>query len=290
MRNTLKHNFRNRFRPFRVVVFGKFDSAALRTVYYSCMLAASLDQNPLPHLLSAQRESNCIQVAGNATIPTQTNSWTNTYVNPCRFSHAPSYPSLLAMLVLAALFLPSDNDGYSDHPDYEHGMLPTAGDDFPDFDDDMMPTAEDLINVNVTCNSSFPGASSSPCSEDSMCLDGALGVYCLCYVRESTLEQVPDDVVCCSPQTHWSNHQSKPGNESRRCTPRGMVWKALCDASAYSLLRRFLHTDCVVMWVYSLEKIHLATETATDYRHASCCEVSALSFLSLSPARPVFQF
>eukprot|EP00752_Nemacystus_decipiens_P007772 g6941.t1 len=51
-----------------------------------------------------------------------------------------------------------------------------------------------MINVNVTCEDFVEEGGggnppSSPCSEGSTCLNGDLGVYCLCYMRESTSEQ-----------------------------------------------------------------------------------------------------
>lgn len=75
------------------------------------------------------------------------------------------------------------------------------------------PTAGFLLNGNVTCETSLGGEGDddgsddesdgddgetssssfiSPCSEGSECLDGDLGVYCRCYMRESTLEEVKD--------------------------------------------------------------------------------------------------
>lgn len=78
-----------------------------------------------------------------------------------------------------------------------------------DYDGNKVPKADSLINVNVTCdggsageegaagagggaNGSTPSASSSssPCSDGSLCINGYLGVYCLCYLRESALEEV----------------------------------------------------------------------------------------------------
>lgn len=81
-----------------------------------------------------------------------------------------------------------------------------------DFDEYDVPKVESLINIDVTCagggvsedsasagptngSDSYPAswsssASSSPCSEGSTCLDGIVGVYCLCYVRESSIEEV----------------------------------------------------------------------------------------------------
>lgn len=67
-----------------------------------------------------------------------------------------------------------------------------------DFDENNDLKGESLINVNVTCDGSAGegqaggagSASSSPCSDGSLCLNGDLGVYCTCYVRESSLEKV----------------------------------------------------------------------------------------------------
>lgn len=76
----------------------------------------------------------------------------------------------------------------------------------PDFHDDLSTKKGSLINGNVTCDGWVEEggddyySSSSPCSEGSPCLDGDLGVYCLCYVRESTLEKVRCvEIACCSP-------------------------------------------------------------------------------------------
>lgn len=57
-----------------------------------------------------------------------------------------------------------------------------------------------MINTNVTCEAlakqrggrGTSASSSYPCSEGSTCLDGDLGVYCQCYERESSWEQVRD--------------------------------------------------------------------------------------------------
>lgn len=62
-----------------------------------------------------------------------------------------------------------------------------------DYDDSGVPKAESLVNVDVTCDGwvGVEGSSSasSLCS-DGYCLNGVFGVYCLCYVRESDLEEV----------------------------------------------------------------------------------------------------
>eukprot|EP00752_Nemacystus_decipiens_P010943 g9725.t1 len=47
------------------------------------------------------------------------------------------------------------------------------------FDAERQPKGDSLINVVVSCE----GSSSPPCSDGSSCLDGDLGVYCLCYKR-----------------------------------------------------------------------------------------------------------
>ncbi|CAM9801896.1 unnamed protein product, partial [Hapterophycus canaliculatus] len=79
------------------------------------------------------------------------------------------------------------------------------------FNDDGVPKGDSLINTDVTCDgwegreeaASGGGANDSdshaspwsssrphpPCSEGSTCLNGVVGVYCLCYVRESALEE-----------------------------------------------------------------------------------------------------
>lgn len=61
-----------------------------------------------------------------------------------------------------------------------------------DYDDKNFPKADGLVNVNVTCTGGGEASSSawSPCSEGSTCLNGAVGVYCLCYELESALEEV----------------------------------------------------------------------------------------------------
>lgn len=70
-----------------------------------------------------------------------------------------------------------------------------------------IPTAQFLVNGELTCETivewdddndsdsdSDDGSTSSsstwPCSEGSVCLDGDLGVYCQCYQRIFTLEEV----------------------------------------------------------------------------------------------------
>lgn len=59
-----------------------------------------------------------------------------------------------------------------------------------------IPNANGLVNVNLTCAvgdlpaSGGRGNFTFLCSAGSMCLDGDLGVYCQCYVRESTLKEV----------------------------------------------------------------------------------------------------
>ena len=70
----------------------------------------------------------------------------------------------------------------------------------PDFDEDMVPKSNSMTNTNVTCEAlakqrggrGTSASSSYPCSEGSTCLDGDLGVYCQCYERESSWEQVRD--------------------------------------------------------------------------------------------------
>lgn len=57
--------------------------------------------------------------------------------------------------------------------------------------DDMLPKAESMIDVKVTCDGwTEDGGDGPPCSEGSACIEGVLGVYCLCHVLESVLEQV----------------------------------------------------------------------------------------------------
>lgn len=59
-----------------------------------------------------------------------------------------------------------------------------------------IPSANSLINVNLTCDGGEAAAAGddeallSLCSKGSTCLDGDLGVYCQCYMRESTLNEV----------------------------------------------------------------------------------------------------
>ncbi|CAN0008375.1 unnamed protein product, partial [Scytosiphon promiscuus] len=53
----------------------------------------------------------------------------------------------------------------------------------------QVPTAESLMNIDLTCDSGMPLYPAPPCSPGSVCIDGDLGVYCECYVRESTLEE-----------------------------------------------------------------------------------------------------
>lgn len=50
--------------------------------------------------------------------------------------------------------------------------------------------ADALMNINITCDGWARHSPSPPCSEGSLCLDGDMGVYCQCYTRESTLEEV----------------------------------------------------------------------------------------------------
>lgn len=56
------------------------------------------------------------------------------------------------------------------------------------------PTATLLTNVNITCDGVWDdekiGKLFSPCSEESACLNGDLGVYCHCYKRQYSLEEV----------------------------------------------------------------------------------------------------
>ena len=47
-----------------------------------------------------------------------------------------------------------------------------------------------LINVDLQCSES-----GSPCSPGSVCLEGELGVYCQCYERYSTSEEVSEIVA-----------------------------------------------------------------------------------------------
>ena len=54
-----------------------------------------------------------------------------------------------------------------------------------DFDGNMQPKGEYLTNADASCE----GGSTPPCSDGSPCLDGDLGVYCLCYGRASNTSQ-----------------------------------------------------------------------------------------------------
>lgn len=50
-----------------------------------------------------------------------------------------------------------------------------------------MPEVEFIINSQVTCDGS---TGDSLCSGNATCIDGDLGVYCRCYVRELSQEEV----------------------------------------------------------------------------------------------------
>lgn len=63
----------------------------------------------------------------------------------------------------------------------------------------VIPVADGLSNVNVTCSGAGDEqALSPPCSEGSSCVEGDVGVYCQCYVSESTGNEVTTHALFCA--------------------------------------------------------------------------------------------
>lgn len=65
-----------------------------------------------------------------------------------------------------------------------------------------IPAADSLVNVNLTCSGAGEGeATSPPCSEGSLCLEGDVGVYCQCYMSKSTGNEVITYTTHCGMAT-----------------------------------------------------------------------------------------
>ena len=74
-----------------------------------------------------------------------------------------------------------------------HLTVKTAIQEYSDASE--IPVNASLINVDLNCSES-----GSPCSLESTCLEGDLGVYCHCYTQYSTSEEVRGHVAVCMEQ------------------------------------------------------------------------------------------